>query len=155
MEQAKTLIVPLKEGLQYSVNGEFETTNELIFKAPAYAQADYMFNLQQYLVRGFSAIPQQNLPDDAPQEVEKSSTADLTEEEQKAMAGQIKFVLMNGPDDFPVILKAFTKLAPMVCEVDADVNLKKALIQNINPYEWGDIMCKYMAFFVMPLMDSD
>lgn len=144
MEQ-KQIGVKLSKELEYTKEGDFTTTAELVFTCPTMASFDEASDLSQMVMNAL---------------MDAGKNAPKVEEDVEASQGDldadsIRVVLMTAERvKFKDVAKCFKKLALKCGTFDGKTVLTESTFNKLEIEDFNKCMCEYIANFIVPSLLS-
>jgi len=134
--------------IEFSYQGDIETTNKLILYAPNYAQRKYAFYLEKVIakasVEGMRLFADFAKPDNDDKDKNKKEAV------KPDGAAMIKAIMFSSYD-FSDVLDEFNKLLISgACKLDGKETLKQVVLEKILLAEQKNIFAAYIENFIMP-----
>jgi len=138
-------IYQLKELLEYSKDGKFESTGEIIFDPPSMSNLDEVSDFEQILMGAIISAGKS----------QKDMVDNSEEEEGGPMktptANEIRMLLFIGQDvSVKKIVKVFKLVALKTGRLDEKIKLKESHFAKMDRKDFIDMLCGYASFFTFP-----
>jgi len=137
----------LSEPIEFSYQGDIETTNKLMLYAPNYSQRKYAFYLEKVIakasVEGMKLFADFAKPDDDKDKKKEEAT-------KPDGAAMIKAIMFSSYD-FSDVMDEFNKLLLSgACKLDGKETLKQLILEKTPLAEQKNIFAAYIENFIMP-----
>lgn len=148
----KKLNYKLEEGIEVAIGGDIETFYEIEFVAPSFQCKKESARISQAMMRGQLAL-QNKVPQDE-ETIEKAKQIkediDDDEDEFEAKSNLVKMLLLGSDDNFSDVIDAFVKIARKTGRFNEKIKLKEVHLQKLSYNEIENMVCAYVAHFMMP-----
>lgn len=134
----------LSEKITYAEGGQQIKTDKVEVCAPSKSQYRKTYLLQQIVAKALIAA-QRLSSGDKPKEAAK-------EEDSKIEASDMKMLLMAGDADMEACCIQVEKLALDGCVKVAGNKINRIQWEKIDPVDQEQIVCRFIADFIMPLV---
>ncbi len=134
------IIIQLTTPLQYSVNGQFEDSHELILKAPSANRRRQCNELRQGFMKGMMGMSNNS------SDVKKADE----DKKEELKPGDIVTVLMMSDVDFGKYVETFREvLTSGACEVVEGVKLTNPLFDKLSLQDQDTLLGEYLSNFLL------
>jgi len=135
----------LSEPIEYSYNGDLETTNRLVLYAPNYKQRKYQYYLEEVIAK--ASMESMKIFADFNKQDNDKKKDESVKPDGKAM---LKTIMFSSYDLYEVTNEFDKLLLNGACLLDGKEPLKPVLLEKIPINDQKNIFAIYLENFIMP-----